>query len=146
MVLFFREGGAHGPAVITTTDTTRFTTHLHTVPHGPRCSKNGARLPLRLPSPSLPPGKSEDFCNMKSTRFQTLGTNKKVIIVHPQTRYYSPVERTLKLFLNFFLQEKIQTQETDVLLYQFPFSCSFEVDFANFFGSIVPRKLVRWRV
>ena len=38
-------------------------------------------------SPSLPPGKSEDFCNMKSARFQTLGTNKKVIIVHPQTRY-----------------------------------------------------------
>jgi hypothetical protein len=27
-------------------------------------------------------------------------------------------------------------------LYQFPFVCSFEVDFANFFGSIVPRKLV----
>ena len=51
MVIFFREGGAHGPAVITTTDTTRFTTHLHTVPHGPRCSKNGARLPLRLPKP-----------------------------------------------------------------------------------------------
>jgi hypothetical protein len=30
-------------------------------------------------------------------------------------------------------------------LYQFPFSCSFEVDFANFFRSIVPRKLVLWR-
>jgi hypothetical protein len=49
---------------------------------------------------------------MKSARFQTLGTNKKVIIVHPQTRYWSPVERTLKLFLTFFLKEKIQTQET----------------------------------
>ena len=49
MVQIFREGGAHAPAVITTTDTMRFTTHLHTVPHGPRCSKNGARLPPRLP-------------------------------------------------------------------------------------------------
>ena len=49
MVQIFREGGAHAPAVITTTDTIRFTTHLHTVPHGPLCSKNGARLPLRLP-------------------------------------------------------------------------------------------------
>ena len=49
---------------------------------------------------------------MKSARFQTLGTNKKVIIVHPQTRYWSPVERTLKLFLTFFPEEKIQTQET----------------------------------
>ncbi len=50
MVQIFREGGAHAPAVITTTDTIRFTTHLHTVPHGPQCSKNGARLPLRLPN------------------------------------------------------------------------------------------------
>ena len=49
---------------------------------------------------------------MKSARFQTLGTNKKVIIVHPQTRYWSPVERTLKLFLTFFLKEKIQTRKT----------------------------------
>jgi hypothetical protein len=49
---------------------------------------------------------------MKSVRFQNLGTNKKVIIVHPQTRYWSPVERTLKLFLTFFPKEKIQTQET----------------------------------
>ncbi len=29
------------------------------------------------------------------------GTNKKVIIINPQTRYWSPVERTLKLFLTF---------------------------------------------
>jgi len=92
-------------------------------------------------SPSLPPGKSEDFCNMKSARFQNLGTNKKVIIVHPQTRYWSPVERTLKLFLTFFPKEKIQTQETGR-----PFvPVLFLVFLRGFFGSIVPRKLVWWR-
>ena len=53
MVQIFREGGAHAPAVITTTDTIRFTTHLHTVPHGPRCSKNGAKLTPRLPTKEI---------------------------------------------------------------------------------------------
>ena len=69
MVLFFREGGAHSPAVITTTDTTRFTTHLHTVPHGPRCSKNAARFDPLLPST---PGISSLFCRATqcTTRIQ----------------------------------------------------------------------------
>ena len=62
VVLFFREGGAHGPAVITTTDTVRFTTHLHTVPHGPRCSKNAARFPTRLPRRVSDEVFDESFC------------------------------------------------------------------------------------
>jgi hypothetical protein len=54
-----------------------------------------------------------------------LGTNKKVIIVHPQTRYWSPVERTLKLFFNFFsLKKRFKPKKPDVHLYQFPFVCS----------------------
>jgi hypothetical protein len=89
--------------------------------------------PVRKKSPSLPPGKSEDFCNMKSAGFQTLGTNKKVIIVHPQTRYWSPGERTLKLFLNFFLQEKIQTQETGRPFVPVPFFVFLRGRFCIFF-------------
>jgi hypothetical protein len=70
---------------------------------------------------------------MKSARFQTLGTNKKVIIVHPQTRYWSPVERTLKLFLNFFLQEKFQTQETGRPFVPVPFFVFLRGRFCKFF-------------
>jgi hypothetical protein len=70
---------------------------------------------------------------MKSVRFQTLGTNKKVIIVHPHTRYWSPVERTLKLFLNFFLQEKIQTQETGRPFVPVPFFVFLRGRFCKFF-------------
>ena len=46
---------------------------------------------------------------------------------------------TLKLF--FFIHNK----QIRLLLYQFPFVCSFEVDFPIFFGPIEPRKLVLWR-
>jgi hypothetical protein len=70
---------------------------------------------------------------MKSARFQTLGTNKKVIIVHPQTRYWSPVERTLKLFLTFFLKEKIQTQETGRPFVPVPFRVFLRGRFCKFF-------------
>jgi len=70
---------------------------------------------------------------MKSARFQTLGTNKKVIIVHPQTRYWSPVERTLKLFLTFFLKEKIQTQETGRPFVPVPFFVFLRGRFCKFF-------------
>ena len=39
----------HVTAVISTTDMITFTTHLHTVPHGPRCSKNAPSFPSLLP-------------------------------------------------------------------------------------------------
>jgi hypothetical protein len=42
--------------------------------------------------------------------------------------------------------KRFKPKKPDVLLYQFPFVCSFEVDFANFLRSIVPRKLVSRRV
>jgi hypothetical protein len=71
---------------------------------------------------------------MNSARFQTLGTNKKVIIVHPQTRYWSPVERTLKLFLTFFLKEKIQTQETGRPFVPVPFFVFLRGRFCKFFS------------
>ena len=70
---------------------------------------------------------------MKSARFQTLGTNKKVIIVHPQTRYWSPVERTLKLFLTFFLKEKIQTRKTVRPFVPVPFRVFLRGRFSKFF-------------
>ena len=40
----------HVTAVISTTDMITFTTHLHTVPHGPRCSKNAPSFPSLLPT------------------------------------------------------------------------------------------------
>ena len=64
---------------------------------------------------------------------QNLGTNKKVIIVQPQTRYWSPVERTLKLFLTFFPKEKIQTQKTGRSFVPVPFSVFLRGRFSNFF-------------
>jgi hypothetical protein len=70
---------------------------------------------------------------MRSARFQNLGTNKKVIIVHPQTRYWSPVERTLKLFLTFFPKEKIQTQETGRPFVPVPFRVFLRGRFFKFF-------------
>ncbi len=55
--------------------------------------------------------------------------------------------KDLKTLFNSFLQEKIQTQKTTrSFVPQFPFLCSFEVDCPIFFPSIVPRKLVWWRV
>ena len=98
-----------------------------------KLSSNTSSETRLLSNQSLPPGKSEDFFNMKSARFQTLGTNKKVIIVHPQTRYWSPVERTLKLFLYFFLQEKIQTQETGRTFVPVPFFVFLRGRFCKFF-------------
>ena len=43
----------HVTAVISTTDMITFTTHLHTVPHGPRCSKNAPSFPSLLPTPEI---------------------------------------------------------------------------------------------
>ena len=43
----------HVTAVISTTDMITFTTHLHTVPHGPRCSKNAPSFPSLLPTVNL---------------------------------------------------------------------------------------------
>ncbi len=60
---------------------------------------------------------------------------QKVIIVHPQTRYWSPVDRTLKLFLTFFLKEKIQTQETGRPFVPVPFRVFLRGRFSNFFWS-----------
>ncbi len=78
------------------------------------CLKKKSKSSLRWhdSSPSLPPGKIWRFLECEEYTVQNLCTNKKVIIVHPQTRYWSPVETTLELFLTFFLKEKIQTQET----------------------------------
>ncbi len=53
--------------------------------------------------------------------------------LHPQTRYWSPVERTLNLFLNFFLREKIQTQETGRTFVPVPFFVFLRGRFCKFF-------------
>ncbi len=40
--------------------------------------EGGVDLSILYGSPSLPPGKSEDFCNMKSIRFQTRRVSDEV--------------------------------------------------------------------
>ena len=64
---------------------------------------------------------------------QSSGYKPKVIVhTHKpgKTRYWSPVQRTLKLFLTFFLKEKIQPQDTSVPISFFVFLGG---RFCNFF-------------
>ncbi len=74
----------------------------------------------------IPPGKSEDFCNMKSARFQS---NHRT----PTNQVLESRGKDLKTLFNCFSQKKVSKPKKPDVLYQF-LSCSFEVDFANFFN------------
>ena len=62
----------HVTAVISTTDMITFTTHLHTVPHGPRCSKNAPSFPSLLPTHigARVSGGAADVVGLDSKEFQ----------------------------------------------------------------------------
>ena len=53
VIISFGEGSVDVTSVISTTDIITFTTHLHIVPHVPRCSKNSPSFPSQFLSFSV---------------------------------------------------------------------------------------------